>query len=168
MQAPVIYVIAGVNGSGKSSVVGPYFNLDGLEIYNPDEEEKALRSRFPDKSKIEVNEIAWREGIRRLREAIKSNTRYAFETTLGGANTIPSLLVEAANKGHLVRVSYVGLESVELNLRRVRERVLKGGHAIPESKIRERWDNSRANLIRLLPYLDSLRLFDNSHEAAIA
>jgi predicted ABC-type ATPase len=57
------------------------------------------------------------------------------------------------------------LESPELHLRRVRSRVSRGGHDIPEEKIRERWNSSRENLIRLLPYLHHLRLYDNSIEA---
>ncbi|MDP0495790.1 MAG: hypothetical protein Q7Q73_06240 [Verrucomicrobiota bacterium JB024] len=59
----------------------------------------------------------------------------------------------------------MGLESVELNIERVHQRVQQGGHPIPEEKIRERWDGSRRNLIRLLPYVHSLRLFDNSWQA---
>ena len=47
----------------------------------------------------------------------------------------------------------------------MRARVSAGGHDIPEAKIRERYDSSRANLLRLLPHLASLRLYDNSAEA---
>jgi predicted ABC-type ATPase len=57
------------------------------------------------------------------------------------------------------------LESPELHLRRVRSRVSRGGHNIPEEKIRERWNSSRENLIRLLPAIHHLRLYDNSAEA---
>jgi predicted ABC-type ATPase len=49
-------------------------------------------------------------------------------------------------------------------VQRVQERVAAGGHDIPEAKIRERYETSRANLIRLLPRLASLRLYDNSAE----
>lgn len=45
---------------------------------------------------------------------------------------------------------------------RVRERVARGGHDIPEQKIRERWEASRLNLIRLMPHLSELHVFDNS------
>jgi hypothetical protein len=62
-------------------------------------------------------------------------------------------------------VWYCGLESPELNLRRVAKRVARGGHDIPEGKIRERWTSSRENLIRLLPFLAEVKVFDNSAEA---
>jgi predicted ABC-type ATPase len=57
------------------------------------------------------------------------------------------------------------LASADLHLRRVRSRVAHGGHDIPEEKIRERWTRSRENLIRLLPHIDHLRVYDNSAES---
>jgi hypothetical protein len=48
----------------------------------------------------------------------------------------------------------------------VAARVRRGGHDIPEGKIRERYDDSRRNLVRLLPHLETLRAYDNSEEAA--
>jgi len=75
------------------------------------------------------------------------------------------LLIRAARKGMRVRLIYVGLASPDLHIERVRARVLQGGHAIPEERIRQRWQSSRQNLIRLLPYLSELRVFDNSLEA---
>jgi predicted ABC-type ATPase len=63
-----------------------------------------------------------------------------------------------------VRIWYVGLSSPELHIERVRKRVAKGGHDIPEKQIRDRYENSRVNLIHLLPHLTELRLFDNSEE----
>jgi predicted ABC-type ATPase len=57
------------------------------------------------------------------------------------------------------------LSSPELHMARVRSRVARGGHDIPEAKIRERYDRSRINLIELMPRLTELRVFDNSFEA---
>lgn len=74
------------------------------------------------------------------------------------------LLIEAAHAGIPVRVWYVGLASPELHVQRVRARVRRGGHAIPEERIRRRYDASRRNLIRLLPHLAELKLYDNSEE----
>jgi hypothetical protein len=61
---------------------------------------------------------------------------------------------------------FCGLSSPEQHIERVRFRVANGGHDIPESKIRERWVGSRANLIRLLPHLVRVQVFDNSAQAA--
>jgi predicted ABC-type ATPase len=59
----------------------------------------------------------------------------------------------------------VGLEGVERHIARVRSRVAQGGHDIPDQRIRERYIQSRLNLIRLLPRLTELLLYDNSEEA---
>ena len=64
-----------------------------------------------------------------------------------------------------MRIWYVGLNSPQLHIARVRSRVKKGGHDIPEPRIRERYDASRLNLIRLLPGLSELWVYDNSKEA---
>ena len=75
------------------------------------------------------------------------------------------LLAAAAQEGIEVHVWYAGLASPELHIERVRARVRRGGHDIPESEIRRRYRHSRLNLIELLPLLISLRVYDNSTEA---
>jgi hypothetical protein len=75
------------------------------------------------------------------------------------------MLVAAARQGADLHVSYIGLASVEQHIDRVARRVAAGGHAIPAAKIEERWVSSRENLVRLLPHLAGLRLYDNSAEA---
>jgi hypothetical protein len=64
-----------------------------------------------------------------------------------------------------VRIWYVGLASPEHHLARVKARVLNGGHDIPEADIRRRFDQSRLQLISLLPHLTELRVYDNTNEA---
>lgn len=53
------------------------------------------------------------------------------------------------------------------HIQRVDERVQRGGHPIPEAKIRERFTRSLENLVTLLPALDECRVFDNSYTAAL-
>ncbi len=118
---PCIYVLAGTNGAGKSSLGGAMFLETGAEYFNPDE--AALRFRAVD----------------------------------------PGMTQEESEKIE-VRIWYVGLASPELHIARVRSRVAAGGHDIPEAKIRERYENSRLNLVDLMPKLTELRVFDNSEE----
>lgn len=160
---PTIHVLAGTNGAGKSSVGGAAFRQDGADYFNPDETARRVVAANPGITLEQANSIAWHEGKRLLECAIEKKLDLAFETTLGG-NTITALLQRAAETGLDVRVWYVGLSSPELHIARVRARVAKGGHDIPESKIRERYHRSRANLVHLLPWLTSLRLYDNSEE----
>ncbi len=101
-----------------------------------------------------------REGAFWSGRAIAERCNFAFETTLG-RSTITSLLETALLSGIEVRIAYVGLSSPELHIARVRSRVEKGGHDIPEERIRDRYDRGRLNLIRLLPRLTELRVYDN-------
>lgn len=159
-----IFVLAGVNGAGKSSIGGAALAARGAVYFNPDLAARDLVEADPRLTLEQANGHAWELGRRGLERALQQGANFAFETTLG-ARTIPDLLLSGARAGARVHVWYAGLASPELHLRRVRARVLAGGHDIPEARIRARFDSSRANLVRLLPHLASLRVFDNSTDA---
>lgn len=159
-----ITVLAGVNGAGKSSIAGEFAETDSDFYFNPDTIAAKILALHPYISVALANSHGWQIGRSLLETAILEGRDYRFETTLGG-RTIQRLLKAAASGGHRIQVWFCGLESAELHLRRVKARVAAGGHDIPEEKIRERWDESRKNLIRLLPHLYGLRLLDNSAEA---
>ena len=160
----IIYVLAGVNGAGKSSVGGKEFRKGRSDYFNPDEATQSYLACDPGLSPEKANSLAWHKGRLLLERAIERKANHSFETTLGG-NTITRLLIEAAQSGIAVRIWFAGLDSPERHIARVRPGVAKGGHDIPEEAIRHRYDSSRRNLIRLLPHLDALRVFDNSSEA---
>ena len=164
-RVPTITVLAGTNGAGKSSIGGAALQAAGAPFYNPDVATRDLIAANPGMTLEEANGEAWRIGKERLEEAIAQRHSFNFETTLGGA-TIASLLTQAHEAGLRVRMWYCWLESVELNIARVQARVGRGGHDIPEAKIRERFDASRANLCKILSSLDELMMYDNSAEAA--
>lgn len=161
---PRIYVLAGVNGAGKSTIGGAAFRAFGGDYYNPDEAARRIMKDQPGLKQAEANSRAWHAGRVLLEKAIAGKLDFAFETTLGAA-TLPRLLAQAAAEGIEVRVWYVGLSTPELHIARVRARVARGGHAIPEQTIRRRFEHSRLNLIRLLPVLAALRVYDNSAPA---
>ncbi|HEY1841256.1 MAG TPA: zeta toxin family protein [Mycobacterium sp.] len=159
-----IYVLAGVNGAGKSSIVGATIRDKGGEYYNPDEAARAIMAANPGLGQTDANAAAWEQGRRLLQRAIDERLDFTFETTLGG-NTMPALLAEAANRGIEVRLFFVGIEGAEAHIERVRQRVRGGGHDIPEAAIRRRYRHSRINLITLLTVLTELRMYDNSATA---
>lgn len=156
-------MLAGVNGAGKSSILGATIREAGGRYFNPDERARALRHNDPSLSQTEANALAWELGRRGLERAIARQEDFTFETTLGG-RTIAGLLAEALDAGLEVVVRYVGLDSPERHIARVRARVELGGHHIPEAKIRERYTSSREHLVALLPRLTELVVYDNSVE----
>jgi predicted ABC-type ATPase len=157
-------VLAGVNGAGKSSIGGAMIRAAGADYFNPDEAARMLIARNPGLDQVQANATAWRQGRRLLERAIAERLDFAFETTLGGS-TMTRLLSQAAADGIEVRIWYVGLSSPQAHVDRVQQRVLQGGHDIPEADIRRRWRHSRVNLVRLLPALTELRVYDNSAPA---
>ncbi|TAM67177.1 AAA family ATPase [Mycobacterium sp.] len=159
-----IHVLAGVNGVGKSSVVGATIRDKGGEYYNPDEAARAIMAANPGLGQTEANAAAWDRGRTLLQRAIDQGLDFTFETTLGG-NTMPGLLAEAARRGIEVCVFYVGLDSADTCIERVRQRVHAGGHDISEADIRRRYRHSLINLVKLLPLLTELRVYDNSATA---
>ena len=166
-KRPTLHVLAGVNGAGKSSIGENTFRAEGSVVFNPDTIAQKIRALHPDISLPLANGHAWQIGKSLLEQAIGERRDYRFETTLGG-RTIFRLLRDAARGEHRLHVWFCGLESPEMHLHRVRARVWKGGHDIPEEKIRERWEGSRKNLIRLLPHIHHLRVYDNSSEVNLA
>ena len=159
-----IAALAGVNGAGKSSVIGALLRSRGGAYFNPDEYTRELIAANPGLSESDANSAAWQKGYDGLVQAITKCEEYTFETTLGGRKVLAALQ-QAATNGMDVVVWYVGLSSVELHLQRVTARVALGGHSIPEAKIRARYNSSRENIIALLPQLTELQVFDNSDDS---
>ena len=162
MSRPVLYVLAGVNGAGKSSVGGYLLQQAGLGWFNPDTFARELVIETGCRQE-QANAMAWQEGMRRLDVALEHGHHYAFETTLGG-NTVPSRIL-AATRTHDVIIWFCGLTSPEQHIARVQARVAAGGHPIAETRIRERYPAALENLIALMPHLAHLRIYDNSVQA---
>jgi predicted ABC-type ATPase len=159
-----LYVLAGVNGAGKSSIGGAAIRAAGGNYFNPDEAARELIAANPGLGQTDANAAAWQQGRRLLERAIDQKLDFTFETTLGGT-TMPRLIADAAARGIEVHVFYVGLASADAHIERVRQRVRAGGHDIPEEAIRRRYRHSRLNLVHLLPVLTDLRVYDNSATA---
>ncbi|MEW6168745.1 MAG: AAA family ATPase [Pseudomonadota bacterium] len=161
MPVGEIIVAAGVNGAGKSTIVGRYVQDAGGAYYNPDERTRAYVEAGL--SQDDANGRSWQDGYEALKRAIDTGTNFTFETPLGGKRIVAELF-RALARGRGLTIYYVGLESVELHLQRVAARVRRGGHDIPAAKIRERFAHSRENLLGLIGTQASIRVWDNSEK----
>ncbi|ARQ60505.1 MULTISPECIES: zeta toxin family protein [Rhizobium] len=149
-------LLAGPNGSGKSSAF-PKLKLEGVWI-NADEIAKAMPASGDGRS---TDMHAGRAALRKIAEMIETRQSFIFETTLSSQHSI-RLMQEAKAAGFTVGLYYVALDSVETNVERVKQRVLKGGHDIPEENIRRRHKGSFENLTEALRIADEVLLIDNS------
>ncbi len=155
-----VIVVAGTNGAGKSTVINELLRDRGVEVLNPDQVAKVeIDQGVP---VADANSRAWHATVDKLQEIRDAGGTFAFETTLGG-RTITALISEIVERGGTVRLYYIGLESADLHVQRVAERVQRGGHAIREDQIRFRYTSSLQNLVRMIRMVHSVRLYENTH-----
>ncbi|TCR97921.1 putative ABC-type ATPase [Rhizobium sp. BK418] len=148
-------LLAGPNGSGKTSAFAK-LNLQGVWI-NADEIAKAMPAADDRSTDIQ----AGRAALLKIAEMIATRQSFIFETTLSSNQSL-RMMRDAKAAGFTVGLYYVALDSVETNIERVRQRVLKGGHDIPEENIRRRHDGSFEKLTEALTIADEVLLIDNS------
>ena len=147
---PRLLVFAGPNGSGKSTVtkgmpvVGLYVNADEIKRISGCSDLEAARE------------------AEQIRELLLSQRRdFTFETVLSTDRNL-DLIRRAKKAGYEICVVFVLTRDCEINVRRVRKRVLAGGHDVPEDKIRSRYIKSLNNLSPLVRIADMTRIIDNS------
>jgi predicted ABC-type ATPase len=94
---------------------------------------------------------------------VRKHENFAVETTLAGKRYL-QMMVDARVRGFEVVLVYIGTENVEINLARIRNRVLAGGHDVPETDVRRRYQRSFENLPMAMERANHTILFDNSTE----
>jgi predicted ABC-type ATPase len=160
---PNLYIIAGCNGAGKTTAsytVLPEI-LNCREFVNADEIAKGLSPFQPDKVAFEAGRIM----LHRIRELLSEGQDFAFETTLSTRSYV-ALIKEARQIGYKVSLVFFWLDSYETAKERVKHRVLKGGHNIPEDVIERRYTRGIQNLTKLyISKVDYWVIFDNTGES---
>ncbi len=164
---PVLIVIAGPNGSGKTSVTTKILNhewLEDSEYINPD---NIAKDKFGDwNNRDAVLKAAifcknWRE------RCLAESRSHIFETVMSAPDKVDYIL-QAKQAGFFVRLFFVSTQSPTINAKRVAQRVLNGGHDVPIPKIISRYDKSIGNCAIISRIVDRLYVYDNSVEDADA
>ena len=104
---------------------------------------------------------AGREVILRTREYLESRQSFGIETTLSSSSTLATMET-AKERGFAVRLVYVCLDDAERNIERVKERVSRGGHDVPDEDVRRRYQRSLQNLPAALRLAHQGVVYDNS------
>lgn len=155
MQNKAIFY-CGTNGSGKSTLRS--FNQDAVQIViDSDHIAMQINPQNPRLADID----AGRKAIGLFRFAIKQHIDFSMESTLSG-NSIIQRMKTAKENGFYVHLNYTSVNSVEINLARVKARVKSGGHFIAEDIVKNRYQISLDNLFLVLPYCDEVFIYDNS------
>ena len=148
-------LVAGVDGVGKSSLTG------------------VLRAQMTNLGKIvDVDKMivkcggnvieGGKKSIELIDECLEKGICFTQETTLSG-HRILNTVKQAFEKGYYIRLYYVGLNSVEESLVRIENRVKKGGHNIPDSDVKRRFNKRFEDLTAILQYCDEATFFDNEN-----
>lgn len=155
----VLVAVAGSNGAGKTTFVETHLQPLGLRTVNPDAIAHAL---FPDAPAEAAYEAARAADVVRA-DLVDRGISFCTETVFSdpeGAKL--AFLHEARKRGYLVILIFIGLESSELAIARVVQRIAEGGHDVPDDKITSRFPRTLANLAKALTFVDHTFLFDNS------
>ena len=165
VEKPKLIVIAGPNGSGKTSVTGKILDhqwIEGCTYINPD---NIAQEEFGDWNSPEaVINAAIRAA--KLREKCLSNKEgVLFETVLSAVDKL-EYIKRAKAAGYFIRLFYVGTDSPTINASRIAHRVMEGGHDVPISKIISRFTKSIVNCSFIASEIDRLYVYDNSIDYA--
>ncbi len=161
-QMKKIYIIAGPNGAGKTTasytILPEIFNCH--EFVNADEIARGLSPFNPEGVGLQAGRLM----LERINELIERGKTFAFETTLA-TKSYQSLIKRAQVLGYETILLFLYLNSTELAIRRVKTRIIEGGHNIPTDVIERRFENGLVNFFnRYIPIVDSWLPIDNSDE----
>lgn len=157
---PNYVIFAGVNGAGKSTLYNTIIpDLDlGIRI-NTDEIVRNIGDWRNNQDQVKAGRMA----LNLRKECIEKNISFNQETTLTGKNILKAIK-EVKEKGYTIHLYYVGVESSDIAKKRVKNRVLKGGHDIPDDVIEKRYVETLENLKEILPLVDYAKIYDNTEK----
>lgn len=160
-KAPRVIILAGPNGAGRSTsapvLLRDTFSVD--EFVNADAIAQGLSAFRPESVALEAGRIM----LNRLHELADKRADFAFETTLA-SRTFAPWLKRLATTGYKTHLMFLTLPDADTAIARVASRVRLGGHHVPSSDIRRRFESGLKNLFRLyMPVLSSWQIFDNAN-----
>ncbi len=157
---PNLFIVAGPNGAGKTTYVQRFLRqeMNCREFVNADCIAAGLSPFAPDLAAFAAGRVM----IKRLRDLFERGEDFSFETTLTGFG-YTHLLREMKEAGYRIRLDYLWIPNLEITRNRIRQRVRKGGHDIPDAvQVRRFGKGLRLLLEHYRPLLHDWRIYDNT------
>ena len=164
---PVLIVIAGPNGSGKTTITSKILRHEWLEdaLYiNPDQ---VAQERFGDWNSPEAVMQAAQYCEQQREQCLAQRHSLIFETVLSSEGKV-DFIRRAHEAGYFIRIFFVATSHPTINASRIAQRVLEGGHDVPIPKIISRYQKSILNCKRVAAIADRVYVYDNSVDDAEA
>jgi predicted ABC-type ATPase len=158
---PILIVIAGPNGSGKTTVTTQILKhewVEGCVYINPD---NIAQEQFGSWNSPEAVLKAAQLATEQRENCLRTRQSFIFETVFSAIDKV-DFLQEAKEAGFFVRLFFVGTNHPSINASRVTHRVMNGGHDVPITKIISRYYKSIINCSLSAPLVDRLYVYDNS------
>lgn len=158
---PVLIVVAGPNGSGKTTITEKLLRhewMGGCVYVNPDQ---IAQEEFGDWNSPGAILKAANKADAIREECLRHGRSLAFESVFSASNKV-DFIVRAFERGFFIRLFYVCTDDPTINAQRVALRVMEGGHDVPIRKIIDRYYKSLANCVSVLPIVDRAYFYDNS------
>ena len=157
-----IFVIAGPNGAGKTTFATEFLpnEADCPNFVNADLIAKGLNPFRPDRITVQAGRLM----LKQIHEHVRKGDSFAFETTLSGRN-YARWIPRWRGQGYRIKLFFLRLPDTETAIARVAQRVSEGGHGVPETIIRRRFDAGWKNFVHVYRDLvDEWAVYDNSGE----
>jgi predicted ABC-type ATPase len=166
MPKPKLLIVAGPNGSGKTTVTRSILShewMSGCEYINPDD---VARDMFGDWNSPEATLKAAQYCTSRREECLAAGQSFIFETVFSAPDKIV-FIEEARRRGYFVRLFFIATDNPRINAERIALRVMRSsGHEVPVQKIISRYGKSIVNCAIAAPLVDRLYVYDNSIDDA--
>ena len=161
-MTPELFVVVGPNGSGKSSAIYETELDDSIIFVNPDD---IARSEFADiVDEDERNYRAWLSCNAQRDALLAERITFGFET-VGSHPSKVEFIKKAKDLGYSVTVLFVSTEDPRINIERIRQRELKGGHGVPDEKVIQRYYRTLGLLKDYFEAADQIFIWDNTRDA---
>ena len=160
-RKPTLCIVAGPNGSGKTTTTVQLLNnewaADSIYI-NPD---NIAQDTFGDWNSPEAVLKAAEEATRLRYDCLEKGRDFVFETVFSSSEKL-EFLRKAKAAGYFIRLFYVCTSDPAINVVRITQRYMNGGHEVPISKIISRYYKSLLNAAKAISFVDRAYIYDNS------